>query len=196
MKIIILTGMPAAGKSTIAAKLSDAFKLPILEKDNLKEGLFDTLGFENYPQKRKLDHAANAVLLRCAEALIKQQVPMIIDNNFDTASGEQLNKLVTDYDCDCLTIFLGGNTDVFYERYVERDRLHLRHLGHILQEHYPPREGDCLDYTMTREEFAEKFEKRGMGSFQCKGERIEIDATYPEKVDVDALIEQVRAFMA
>lgn len=196
MKIIILTGMPAAGKSTIAAKLSDAFKLPILEKDNLKEGLFDTLGFENYPQKRKLDHAANAVLLRCAEALIKQQVPMIIDNNFDTAAGEQLNKLVTDYDCDCLTIFLGGNTDVFYERYVERDRLHLRHLGHILQEHYPPREGDCLDYTMTREEFAEKFEKRGMGSFQCKGERIEIDATYPEKVDVDALIEQVRAFMA
>lgn len=196
MKIIILTGMPAAGKSTIAAKLSDAFKLPILEKDNLKEGLFDTLGFENYPQKRKLDHAANAVLLRCAEALIKQQVPTIIDNNFDTASGEQLNKLVTDYDCDCLTIFLGGNTDVFYERYVERDRLHLRHLGHILQEHYPPREGDCLDYTMTREEFAEKFEKRGMGSFQCKGERIEIDATYPEKVDVDALIEQVRAFMA
>ena len=196
MKIIILTGMPAAGKSTIAAKLSDAFKLPILEKDNLKEGLFDTLGFENYPQKRKLDHAANAVLLRCAEALIKQQVPTIIDNNFDTASGEQLNKLVTDYDCDCLTIFLGGNTDVFYERYVERDRLHLRHLGHILQEHYPPREGDCLDYTMTREEFAEKFEKRGMGSFQCKGERIEIDATYPEKVDADALIEQVRAFMA
>ena len=196
MKIIILTGMPAAGKSTIAAKLSDAFKLPILEKDNLKEGLFDTLGFENYPQKRKLDHAANAVLLRCAEALIKQQVPTIIDNNFDTASGEQLNKLVTDYDCDCLTIFLGGNTDVFYERYVERDRLHLRHLGHILQEHYPPTEGDCLDYTMTREEFAEKFEKRGMGSFQCKGERIEIDATYPEKVDVDALIEQVRAFMA
>ena len=196
MKIIILTGMPAAGKSTIAAKLSDAFKLPILEKDNLKEGLFDTLGFENYPQKRKLDHAANAVLLRCAEAMIKQQVPTIIDNNFDTASGEQLNKLVTDYDCDCLTIFLGGNTDVFYERYVERDRLHLRHLGHILQEHYPPREGDCLDYTMTREEFAEKFEKRGMGSFQCKGERIEIDATYPEKEDVDALIEQVRAFMA
>ena len=195
MKIIILTGMPASGKSTIAARLSKEFQLPILEKDYFKESLFDTLGFENYAQKRKLDHAANGVLLCAVESLMKQKVPMIIDNNFDTASGEKLNQLVNDYHCDCITIFLGGNMDAFYQRYVKRDQLHLRHLGHVLQEHYPPREGDSLDYTMTREEFSEKFEKRGMGSFTCKGERIEVDATYPEKIDLEKLVEQVGVLM-
>ena len=83
MKIIILTGMPASGKSTIAKKLSDKFGMPILEKDALKEELFDTIGFECYAEKRKLDIAANAVLLNVVETMLSKDIPMIIDNNFD-----------------------------------------------------------------------------------------------------------------
>ena len=195
MKLAILTGMPASGKSTLAAKISKRFGLPILEKDALKEELFDTLGFENYPRKRQLDHAANAIVLKAAESLMKANVSLLIDNNFDTQSAERLDQLLEKYSCDAITLFLGGNADVFYERYVERDVRHMRHLGHVLQDHYPPKEGESHDYTMPRDEFAEKFEKRGMGSFKCRGERIDIDATYPEKVDVDAVLDRLAAFM-
>ena len=45
MYIILLAGMPASGKSTIAAHLSREFSLPVLEKDAMKEVLFGTLGF-------------------------------------------------------------------------------------------------------------------------------------------------------
>ena len=43
MNIIILAGMPATGKSTLAAKLQQKFGYPILEKDYIKEGLFEKI---------------------------------------------------------------------------------------------------------------------------------------------------------
>lgn len=192
MKLIILTGMPASGKSTIAKKLSIAFDMPVLEKDALKEELFDTIGFSCYAEKRKMDIAANAVLLRCVESLLSSENSLIIDNNFDTDSTKRLVEIIKKYQCSCITIFLGGDTEAFYKRYVERDNLHKRHLGHVLQDHFPPREGDSLDYEMTREEFFEKFEKRGMNGFDCPGTRIDIDATNPQEVDVDMLIKQIQ----
>ena len=195
MYIIVLAGMPASGKSTLAAAVSKQLGLPVVAKDTLKEQLFDVLGFENYQQKRNLDHAANAVLISVAESMIKSGTPVILDNNFDTISAKAFNDLCDNYDCKCVTVMLGGETEAFYRRYVERDRLHLRHLGHILQEHYPPHPGDSLDHEMTREEFDEKFIKRGMTEFKCRGERIDIDATHPEKIDVAAVIEQIRTYI-
>ncbi|MBQ8080749.1 MAG: dephospho-CoA kinase [Clostridia bacterium] len=37
MKLIILAGMPATGKSTVARRLQEAFGYPILEKDAIKK---------------------------------------------------------------------------------------------------------------------------------------------------------------
>lgn len=195
MHIIVLAGMPASGKSTVARALSKAFNLPILEKDALKEAIFDTMGFSNYAEKRKTDHAANAVLLGCAKALLENGQSMILDNNFDTISAKNLDQLVRSYDCKCVIVFFGGDNDAFFHRYVERDRKKLRHLGHVLQDRYPPQPGDPLEHDMTREEFREKFETRGIGQFECTGERIELDATDPAKIDVEALTEKIRSLI-
>ena len=97
-----------------------------------------------------------------------------------------------EFDARCVTVFFGGDNEVFYRRYVERDRLHLRHLGHVVQDHYPLREGDSPDHDMTREEFREKFEKRGMGGFRVRGARIDIDATEPAQIDMERLIADIR----
>ena len=192
MELIILAGMPATGKSTVAAALSAAFHYPIIEKDNIKEALFDTIGFENYPQKRRLDIAANEVLLHLLKAVFKAGSSVIVDNNFDADSTKKLCALIEEYKPRTVTVFLRGDAQTLYERYVKRDNAHARHLGHILQEHYPPHEGDSLDYTMTREEFDEKFFKRGMDLFRCPGERIEVDMTDIEKVDLRELTERVK----
>lgn len=192
MELIILAGMPATGKSTISAAFSKAFGYPVLEKDEIKERLFDTLGFENYPQKRKLDIASCAVQLQVLEAMLKAGTSVIVVNNFDQRETQQVCSLIDRYQPNCVTVFLNGQPQVLYERYVKRDNLHQRHLGHVLQERYPPREGDSLDYTMTREEFDEKFFKRGMDKFHCPGERIDLDMTDPASVDVEALVDQIR----
>jgi len=196
MDLIIIAGMPASGKSTAAAAVSKAFGYPIIEKDYIKEGLFDVLGFENYQQKRALDHAANETLLRMLKAMLKADVSVIVDNNFDTESNRKLCALINEYRPNCITVFLNGDPQALYERYCQRDLAHKRHLGHLLQDHYPPREGDDLYYTMTRDEFDEKFFKRGMSQFNCPGERIDVDTTDLEKVSLDELVERIRALTA
>jgi len=195
MELIIVAGMPATGKTTLSTGLAKAFGYPILEKDQIKEVLFDTIGFENYLQKRKLDIAASGVLLHTLEVMLRAGRSAIVVNNFDTAGTEQLCGLIERYQPRCVTVFLNGNTETLYQRYVERDNLHLRHLGHILQEHYPPWEGDSLDYTMTRDEFDEKFIKRGMDHFHCPGGRIDLDMTDPASVCVDDVIEEIRTLL-
>ena len=193
MDLIILAGMPASGKTTFSFKLSQALNYPVLEKDAIKEELFDVIGFENYTQKRLMDTAATAVLLRCADSLLSTNQSFIMVNNFRKDAEEAVDKLIKKHNCNCLFIFFGGEGDVFYKRYVERDLRNERHLGHVLQEHYPPHEGDALTHTMTREEFCEKFEKLGMDKFEVEGiKRIDVDATYPEKIDVLALIGKIK----
>lgn len=193
--IIIIAGMPASGKSTAAAKLSQCFGYPILEKDAIKEELFDTIGFTCYAEKRRHDVAATAVLLRCVDALLEGNCSLICVNNFRLEAQQQVQAILQRHDCRCVTVFFGGDADVFYRRYVERDRKHLRHLGHVLQDRFPPREGDCLDYTMTRQEFAEKFEQLGMADFRIPGPRIDVDATHPERIDMEKLISCIREYI-
>ena len=192
MDLIIIAGMPASGKTTVANKISKAFGYPILEKDAIKEELFDTIGCTNYTEKRRHDVAATAVLLRCMDSLLEGCTSMICVNNFRPEAQPQVQAILERHPCRCVTVFFSGDADEFYKRYVERDRKHLRHLGHVLQEHYPPREGDSLDYTMTRQEFAEKFEQLGMADFRIEGARIEVDATHPETIDVEKLISDIR----
>lgn len=193
MNLIILAGMPASGKTTFAKKLSSATGYPVLEKDAIKEELFDVIGFQNYTEKRLMDTAATAVLLRCADALLDGGQSLIVVNNFRKDAEPAVEKLLKKHRCSCLFVFFGGNCDVFYQRYVERDHRGERHLGHVLQEHYPPWPGDALTHTMTREEFADKFEKLGMQDFHVEGiRRLDVDATWPEIIDTETLIRMIR----
>ena len=160
MNLLIIAGMPASGKTTVSQKLSDALGYPILEKDALKEELFDTVGFENYAEKRRLDTAACAVLLRATDALLAANTSLILVNNFREDAAADVRALLEKHKANCVTLFFKGDGDVFYRRYVERDLKGVRHLGHVLQEHYPPPADDALSYTMTREEFAEKLAQK------------------------------------
>ena len=196
MNVIILAGMPATGKSTLAAKLQRKFGYPILEKDYIKEGLFDTLGFSCYAEKRALDVASNEVLLRWMGAMIKAGQSMIIDNNFDQQSAEKLKVLLEESKCKCVTVFMNGEPQVLYERYFERDSKGLRHLGHAMQTHYPPEVGEDTTFNMTREGFDQRFLHLGMDKLSWGGERILVDATVLENIDADGLISQISAVFA
>lgn len=189
MNLIIIAGMPATGKTTIVNELQKKFSYPVFEKDLIKEELFDTVGFECYAEKRALDHAANASLLYVIESELKADRSLFVVNNFDTESNKRLNNLIEKYKPNCVTIFLTGEEHTLYKRYVERDNNHARHLGHIVQEHYPLHEGDSPDYMMTPEEFNEKFVKRGMTNFSVPGRRLDVDATDFTKVDVNKIAE-------
>lgn len=195
MNLIIIAGLPATGKSTLAGKLSAAFGYPVLEKDDLKEELFDTLGYADLVAKRKLDLAANAVLLRAVEALLSRDTSLIVVNNFDSNMSERVQQMIDRCGARTVTVFLNGDPDVLYERYVARDKRAVRHQGHTFIDRYPPLPGDDTTRSMTREYFADRFEKNGMADFRLSGARIDVDATDPEKTDVEKLIADIRGFL-
>ena len=192
MDLIIIAGMPSAGKTTLARKLSEEFGYPILEKDEMKEMLFDHLGYADRIEKRKLDYASNAILLKTTEKLLQKGVSLIIVNNFRSDAAGTVQAMISRCGCKCVNVFLGGDADVFYQRYVERDKQKLRHQGHTFIDRYPPQPGDDVNRSMTRQDFADIFEKQGMAEFKMECTRIDVDATYPEKVDMNALLAQIK----
>ena len=192
MDLIIIAGMPATGKSTLAMKVAEAFGYPILEKDEIKEALFDTVGYRDLPAKRQLDRAATAVLMQTGETLLKSGCSLIMVNNFESAMRDTVQKMVDRCGCRTVTVFFDGDPEVLYARYVERDAKKSRHLGHTFLDRYPPEPGDPLGLPMTRQYFADRFEKEGMADFKLNAPAISVDSTHPEKVDVEALIGQIR----
>lgn len=191
VKLIILAGMPATGKSTVARQLQKHFGFPILEKDAIKECLFDTIGFESYAQKRQLDVAANTILLKMLCAMLSADQSVIVDNNFDEESAELLRQMLQQVSVPCVTVFLKGDPAVLYERYVARDSANQRHLGHAMQTHYPPHEGEETAFFMSREGFDQRFVHRKMDCMAWGGLQITLDATHPETIQIGELVKAV-----
>lgn len=192
MNLIIIAGMPATGKSFLADRLQQEFGYPILEKDNIKEQLFDTLGFKCYDEKRKLDVASNAVLLSIMQSMMKAGISLIVDNNFPMDLGAKIDTLLSGFDVNYVTIFMDGDPEILYKRYYNRDKLGARHLGHAMQQQYPPSEVEPEVFNMSRDDFDERFLKLGMDKMSWGGKVIHIDATYPNKLDVSAITKEVR----
>ncbi|MCI8615056.1 MAG: hypothetical protein HFJ01_08135, partial [Lachnospiraceae bacterium] len=71
MYCILVTGIPAAGKSTMAQILSERMKLPVISKDTIKELLFDNAGFQSRAEKVNLGIASMEIMYYVAGQLMK-----------------------------------------------------------------------------------------------------------------------------
>jgi len=63
---VLVTGLPASGKSTLAGPLSRALDLPLLAKDTVKEALWEALGPGDAEWAARLGAASAEVLLAVA----------------------------------------------------------------------------------------------------------------------------------
>ena len=61
-RFIVVTGLPASGKSTVARAVAAALGLPRLDKDVILEELFDSLGIGDAEWRRRLSRAADEIL--------------------------------------------------------------------------------------------------------------------------------------
>ena len=68
---IIVTGIPASGKSTLAEELGKRLELPVFSKDAVKERLYDTIGFQSREEKVRLGIAAMNIMYDIAEQMMK-----------------------------------------------------------------------------------------------------------------------------
>jgi predicted kinase len=84
--LLLVTGPPAAGKTTIAAALAERLGLPLLAKDTLKETLGGSLGVTGRAESRRLGAAVFELLAALTRELLVHGVSLAVEGNFDRAS--------------------------------------------------------------------------------------------------------------
>ena len=68
-RYIVVSGLPATGKSTVAREIAGLLGLPLLDKDDFLEALFDGVIVESEQRRRQLSRAADVEFRRRAEQL-------------------------------------------------------------------------------------------------------------------------------
>ena len=189
MYCILVSGMPASGKSTIANRLSSSLQIPMLSKDSVKEVLFDDLGFTSRAEKVRLGVAAMHILYYAAAQMMKAGKPFILENNFEDSSVEGILELLEAHRYVGITVRLTGDPSVLYRRFAARDLSGERHRGHVVNDRYPEPEGAVRE-NPTRKSYAQylqDIEHRGFNRFTANGPLLALDVTDFQALDYDKI---------
>jgi predicted kinase len=117
--VVVVTGPPASGKTTLARAIADALGWPLLTKDDIKETLFDTLGIGDRAWSHRLGAASMELLSKLVREQLEAGRDVVAEANFRWP-GELP-------DCRIVQVFCDAPADVL----LERMRARMRHPGHL-----------------------------------------------------------------
>jgi predicted kinase len=124
--VVVVTGIPASGKTTLATALSAQLEWPLISKDVVKEALFDALGTGDLQWSQRLGRAGHVVMYSLAATMPR----VILEAHFQRGLAEPellaLNRRIVQIYCRC-------PVDLAAERYRRRIHDPDRHVGHLLE---------------------------------------------------------------
>lgn len=180
--VIIITGPPATGKTTIGRRLADELFLPFINKDGIKELLFDTLGWSDVAWSKRLGTASYAILYHLVEAQLAAGASFVVESNFHpTYDTERLAALRATYDFVPFQVLCIADGDILYERFKARSESGERHPGHRDE--------------MRHGEFEEILRRGRHDPLEIGGETFELDMTDFDAMNFDGVLAAVRSHL-
>lgn len=101
-KLVVVTGRPGSGKTTMAKKLGDMTKLPVFCRDELKEGYVNTFGIHHNRLAPNANKMVTDTFFETIGFLLSRNVSLIAEAAFQHNLWEVLFKKVS------------SNTEVFF----------------------------------------------------------------------------------
>jgi predicted kinase len=180
--IIIVTGRPAAGKSTLAKWLSRELQLPLVSKDSIREELFERLGWQDRQWAQELGKASIDMMFYFARAELAVGHSIIMDNSFHPpVSTPRFQALKEEYQAESIQIVCDADRETLFQRFKARADSGTRHPGH----------GDQA----VLDELYANLANHSSQVLAIGGCVIEVDTTDFAKIDYQEILKQVKPLL-
>jgi len=129
-KVILVSGAPGAGKTTVAEPLAAALGFALLSKDPIKEALFDALDGRagDLAQSRRFSDAAIEVML----ALAAQCPQVVLEANFHPHSAHERER-IRSLGGQIVEVYCSCPPEEMARRFAERAASTRYHPAHALK---------------------------------------------------------------
>lgn len=127
--LVVISGAPGSGKTTLARRLGGALRFPVFTKDGFKETLYDALGADGPIDSSALGRAAVALLAGTAALVLDARVSVVVEANFWRGVSEATLAPLLER-ADGLLLHCEGDAELIVRRYRERAVRGERHPGH------------------------------------------------------------------
>jgi len=180
--IIIVTGRPASGKSTFAKWLAQELKLPLVSKDEIREVLFDRLGWKDRKWAQELGKASVDMMFYFAQAELEVGHSIIMDNSFyPPVSNPRFQGLKKEFNTESIQIICDADRETLFQRFKVHAESGHRHPGHGDKE--------VLD------ELYLNLADNSSQILEIGGSVIEVDTTDFAQVNYQEILEQVKLWL-
>lgn len=180
--LVIVSGPPATGKTTIANKIAESFGLPFVYKDAIKEKLFDVLGWKDRDWSRRIGAAAYELLFYFVETELAAGRSLVVESNFRRdESTPHFRRIQAKHDFIPVQIMCWAEGETLVARFRDRDSSGNRHPGHV-------------DSTAIKDVDSELLVGR-YDPLDLSGEVVEVETTHFDAIDFGNLVERIGSLL-